>query len=108
MWVGVTLMTLQFVAAGVGKFLGTWSSKFDGWGYPLAFMYIVGVLELVGVAGLYLHATRKWAAFLLILIMAGAAYTHLASAEYGRVIHNAIIAGLAVLVILMDRNARLQ
>jgi putative oxidoreductase len=104
MWICIALLTLQFLAAGLGKFLGAWSSKFDGWGYPLMFMYIIGLFELTGVAGLYLSITRKWSALLLILIMIGAAYTHISSTEYLRIIHNVIIAGIASLVIQMNKE----
>ena len=102
MWICISLLTLQFLAAGIGKFLGAWSTKFTEWGYSLAFMYIIGLLELTGVAGLFLRTTRKWSALLLILIMVGAAYTHVSNTDYLRIIHNVTIAGLALLIIRMN------
>lgn len=104
MWICIALLTVQFLAAGIGKFSGAWTIKFAGWGYPIIFMYLIGLLELAGTVGLYLGKTRKWSALLLILIMVGAVCTHAYSTEYLRIIHNLIVAGLGFVVIQMNRE----
>lgn len=108
MWICIAILTIQFLGAGVTKLTGAWSSKFAGWGYSTAFMYAIGTIEIIGVVGLFISRTRKWSTVLLILIMAGAAYTHISNLEYGRVIHNAIVAGLSFLVMHLDRKSLSQ
>ena len=106
MWICIAVLSLQFLAAGSGKILGSWAGKFSDWGYPIWFMYLIGLLEIVGLAGLYHSRTRKWSAAILILIMAGAAYTHLTNQEYPRIIHNAIIGGISALVLILSNKLR--
>jgi uncharacterized membrane protein YphA (DoxX/SURF4 family) len=106
MWICISLLTLQFLGAGVTKLLGGWSSKFIAWGYSSTFVYTIGSLEIIGVVGLFLPKARKWSAILLTFIMVGAAYTHLSYSEPVRVVHNGIITGLLLLVIRLDQKLR--
>jgi putative oxidoreductase len=106
MWTGIACLTVQFLAAGVSKMAGAWASRFSDWGYSMAFMYVIGALEIIGVAGLFFSKTRKWSAAILILIMVGAAITHVLSSEHVRLIHNGVVAGLSFLVIYFDRRTR--
>ena len=106
MWICISVLTIQFLAAGIGKLLGAWSAKFAGWGYSLTFMYSIGLLEVIGVAGLFLRKTRKWSGILFTTIMVGAAYTHISNLEYLRIIHNVIIACLSLLIMQLNRKIR--
>ena len=106
MWICIAVLTLQFLGAGITKLTGSWTARFAGWGYSSAFMYVVGVLEVLGVAGLYIPKYRKWSAMLFILIMFGAAYTHISNSENPRLIHNAIMAGISLLIIQLNGKIR--
>ena len=106
MWICISALTVQFLAAGISKLWGTWSVKFEEWGYPLTFMYVIGSLETIGVVGLFFSKARKWSAMLFILIMIGAAYTHFSSSEYLRIIHTGLVVGFLFLVIELNRKSR--
>jgi putative oxidoreductase len=105
-WICIAVLTVQFLGAGITKLLGTWSAKFIDWDYPIALMYTIGLLEIMGVIGLYFSKTRKWSAVLFILVMIGAAYTHVSNGEYQRIIHNGIVAGLSFLVFAAEAEIR--
>ena len=49
-WVVSGLLTMAFVLAGMPKVLQApvWVDKFDGWGYGLWFLVLIGGLELAG------------------------------------------------------------
>lgn len=104
MWVCVALLALQFVAASAGKLTGAAEKRFVDWGYNATFSYIIGALELLGAIGLFFPKFRMWAAYGLIGIMIGAAYTHLTHDESSRLVHNSIVSLIAVGVIYFSRN----
>jgi len=104
LWTAIALLALQFTAAGLGKFTGDWNAKFIQWGYPLFFVYAVGVVEIGGMIGLFIGKVRKWAALLLIVTMLGAAVTHLMNDEFPKLIHNGVLIGLLYLVYWLDRK----
>jgi uncharacterized membrane protein YphA (DoxX/SURF4 family) len=106
MWICISLLSIQFFLAGIGKLSGSWAIKFKAWGYPPALMYATGLLEIIAVVGLFIYQTRKWSAIVLVFIMGGASYTHISNAEYSRVIHNVIITGVSVLVIYLNEKVR--
>lgn len=91
LWVLAGVLALAFAASGVGKLAGSGNvvEGFEAWGYPLWFMYVVGVGEVLG-AGLILVPGRKalgvslrfWGAMVLAVVMVGATGTHLVYAEY--------------------------
>jgi len=91
MWVLVALMTFQFLAAGLAKFVGAWTIKFVDWGYPAYFVYLVGLVEVGGVVLLFFTKLRKWGVLVLIITMLGAMVTHIMNDEFGRLIHNGIL-----------------
>lgn len=104
MWILIALMTVQFVAAGIGKLTGAWESKFIEWGYSILFMYFIGVLEIASVIILYISKLRKWAIIGLVIIMFGAAITHILHQEYFRIIHNVILITILSLIFYLDKR----
>ena len=58
---------------------------FANWGYPLWFLYLTGVIEVGGAIGLFIPATRLYAALMLTMTMIGAAMTHLVEEEMAAV-----------------------
>ena len=84
--------------------MGGWSLMFEEWGYPESFAYLVGTLEVAAVLGLYIKRTRMWAGWFIILIMAGAVYTHIRSEEYLRILHNLVLMAMSYAMIWLSRR----
>jgi putative oxidoreductase len=80
-WALVVLLALAYLAAAAGKLTGAATQMFAHWGYPAWFAKLIGVLELAGAIGLLIPKTMRYAVLGLIVIMIGAAYTHLANQE---------------------------
>lgn len=78
------LLALVFAASGGAKLLALpfETEAFARWGYPLAFMYVIGVLELAGAVGLLVPRLSALAAFCLSALMLGAIGTHLRHGEW--------------------------
>ena len=55
---------------------------FERWGYPPAFMYLTGALEVAGAIGLLIPPLSALAGACLALLMIGAVGTHIAFAEW--------------------------
>ena len=103
-WVGIGVLTLQFLAAAVGKFTGAWDQKFNLWGYPSYATYLVGILEVAAAGLLFIPALRKWGSVMMMMIMAGAAATHLLHGEWPRMFHNLIVASIAFAVMRPQKS----
>ncbi len=82
-WVLSGLLALAFVVAGLPKVFGAsvWIAKFAAWGYPRWSVAVVGLLEVGGGVLLLVPKAARYAVILLLVIMAGAAWTHLANGE---------------------------
>lgn len=75
LWILIVLLGLMFAWSGIMKVTdlnGVSSTGFIQAGLPLWFMYLIGVLEIAGGAGLFFRQTTIWAAYGLIGIMIGA------------------------------------
>lgn len=80
-WVLAVVLAALYLVAAVGKLSGAADGMFAGWGYPAWFATVIGVAELAGAIGLLIPRFTRWAVIGLSAVMAGAAYTHLASGE---------------------------
>ena len=82
-WVLSILLALAFLLAGVPKLLAVtgWIRRFTHWGYPRWSLAFIGVLEVCGAILLLLPRFAFYGVGLLIAIMLGAAYTHVANGE---------------------------
>jgi putative oxidoreductase len=109
-WTILILVALLFVMVGFQKFTGPssihWAERFARWGYPMAFRYVVGALEIVGGIGLVVPVTTRPAAGLLMIVMAGAFYTHLSHGEWPRVVPPLALGTLALLIFLWRHPLR--
>ncbi len=103
-WVLIGLLTLQFLAAGSAKLMGSWNQLFEQWGYPATFATVVGIAEIIAVIGLYLKSLRLWALGLIFVIMLGAIYTHFLAGENGRIIHNLTIVAVGTAIGFIQRK----
>jgi putative oxidoreductase len=82
------LLALVFFASGAAKLAGLEFeiAAFEGWGYPLWFMYAVGLVEVIGAVLLVLRHTSALAAAGLAAFMIGAVGTHVLHAEWGMLV----------------------
>ena len=83
-WVLQILLGVFFIAlSAVPKLMGEAevAANFERWGYPGWFLLVTGVLELLGGIGLLIPMTAGWAASGLVLVMLGAAWTHISHNE---------------------------
>ena len=73
------VVAVGFVAAGLAKLLGAKpiAEQFKEFGLPRYAMYIVGVLELAGAAGVFLQSVGFLASIGLCILMLGAIGQHL-------------------------------
>lgn len=111
-WVLLGLASLVFVASGAAKLAGSarMVEGFQAWGYPVGFMYAVGVVEVLGAVLLWMPGRRVldaslrfWGASALSVIMLGAVGTHLMHGEYAAL---ALPAALLGLVLWLSRSSR--
>jgi uncharacterized membrane protein YphA (DoxX/SURF4 family) len=102
LWALKGLLAAAFLGAGGAKLAGNPKMKanFSGWGFPAWFMTFVGAAEAAGGIGLLVPQTRAAAAAGLILLMLGAAGTHLRHREYGASAPALILAALAAAVLV--------
>src|SRR5215813_12584121 len=82
-WIAQILLAVFYVLAASGKVMSRpqWIELFRKWGFPDRFYLIVGALELLGAVGLLIPRLTRYAAFALIVLMIGAAATHLINGE---------------------------
>ena len=82
-WIITGLLVLAFLMAGGVKLSGQEEmvQNFDKWGYPIVFMYVIGLFEILGAIGLLVKNFRIFSAIGLILLMLGAIGTHLINGE---------------------------
>ncbi len=82
LWV---VLGLLFFVAGIDKLVGDPNQvrHFAEWGYPLWFLYIVGIVEVGGGISLFISQVRFYGVLLLSATMVGAAVTHLRAGETG-------------------------
>ena len=72
------LVTVAMVGPGVQKFTGpTWQRMFRVWGYPEHFYLVIGTIEVLAGIGLLMPRLASACAVVLMIVMAGAAATHL-------------------------------
>lgn len=103
-WIVVGLVVFLFLFAGTAKFQSAeWRRLFAAWGYPPWLLTVVGGAEIVGALLLCVPAARRSGAVLLLIVMIGAIYTHLANGEAVRVGINFAIVGALLLVSLPRR-----
>ena len=73
------LLAIAFLAAGLVKLSGAemMAANFERFGYPVWFMYFVGIAEVAAAIGLFVQWTAFYSAVCLGILMIGAAATHL-------------------------------
>lgn len=72
------LVALAFAVSGAAKLKNVprMAAQFERFGFPPAWMYAVGVVELAGAVGLFLASDGVWASIGLALLLLGALVNH--------------------------------
>lgn len=82
------LVGLAYFLSGLLKLSGAsaLTTAFHSWGYPLRFMYFIGLCEVLGALGLISPwvKVRVLSAAGLALVMAGAVVTHISAGQWGQ------------------------
>ena len=105
LWVPTVLLGVFFVLVGVPKFMPSqpWESMFQDFGYPRGSHLLIGGLEVLGGLLLLVPRTARYAAYLLAIIMVGAAVTHMI---HGPLFSVPITLGIAAILLLLSRFHR--
>ena len=80
----MALLTLGVgVAGGLFKIVNnaTWTERFINFGYPLWFMYLIGIVEIVAAVALWIPKTRALGSLAIVMVMIGALITNLLAGE---------------------------
>jgi uncharacterized membrane protein YphA (DoxX/SURF4 family) len=103
LWLASAFLTYVFIKAGWSKFSDTsgWARAFAGWGFPVWFRLLVGVIEVAGGALLLVPKTAIYAAGALAVIMLGAMGTHIFHGDPAGVHHEVFPLALSSLVIYL-------
>ncbi len=96
----LVVLALVFFLSGAAKLLAMdfEVQAFTRWGYPLWFMYLTGLAEIAGAAGLLVKRLSGLAALGLTGLMTGAVLTHVMHAEVAMGLIAALIWGAAASV----------
>lgn len=90
------MLALVYLVVGFAQIAGVAgvAESFAQWGYPSWFRVVIGVMELAGAALLLVPRASPIAAVGLIVLMAGAVYTHAVSGQYPMIVLNLVLIAL--------------
>lgn len=102
------LLTLAFLGSGATKLIAMepMPEQFQGWGYPIWFMYVTGLIEVGCAALVAIPKTRLIGGLGLFFTMIGAIGTHLIHAEFGALVAPSVLLILAGSVLWLEQRGR--
>ena len=102
------LLTLAFLGAGIMKLTGAeqMSQDFEKWGYPIFFMYVIGLCEVAGAIGFWLRRFSYAAKVCILLLMAGAVLTHLVFDTFQEAMAPIVLIILTAVALWLHRRER--
>jgi putative oxidoreductase len=97
-WTLSILLALAFLGAGFAKLTAQpmMVTEFQGFNYPLWFMTLTGVLEIIGAVSLLVPRAALAGAGLLACVLVGALFSHLTHDQAGMI---GLPLGLLILVV---------
>jgi uncharacterized membrane protein YphA (DoxX/SURF4 family) len=92
-WIGLTLVSLMFLQAGVLKLIGDQRmiDTFNLFGYQAWFRILIGSMEVIGSIALFIRLSSRYAALLLASIMIGAIVSGLMAGQSGGAVLEVIL-----------------
>lgn len=104
-WLVQILLAIFYALAASGKLISRPQviEMFRNWGFPDKFYLVIGILELLGAIGLLIPRIASYAASGLIMLMIGAAVTHLVNGEGLQVLRPIIFMMLLALIVYLRR-----
>ena len=102
------LLSLAFLGSGIMKLTGSEqiSQGFEKWGYPIFFMYVIGLCEVAGAIGFWLRRFSYAAKVCIILLMAGAVLTHLVFDTFQEAVPPLVLIVLTAVTLWLHRRER--
>lgn len=99
-WVLSVLLALAFLLSGVLKLMGNpiEVQAFQGFGYPLWFMTVTGLLEVAGAILVLVPRVAYIGAGLLTCVMVGAVFSHLTHGQAASMAPAAVLLVIALVV----------
>ena len=108
-WTLQVVVGLVFMMVGTSKFRApAWAGRFAAWGYPDGFHLVVGVFEIAGAVCLLVPRLAAYGAALLMVVMTGAALTHLVHGEMRQFTSPLVLIVLLALVAWLRRGSALH
>jgi putative oxidoreductase len=94
----VIVLALAFAGAGIAKLLSApmMVAEFALFGYPPWFLYVVGALEVLSAIFFLVPRMRVVATAIVICIMVGAIFSHVAHGQFGMAIGPLLLLVLAI------------
>ena len=104
-WTAQIILAVLFTVAAAGKLISRpqWIEIFRKWGFPDRFYLLIGALEILGAVGLLIPRLAGYAACGLIILMIGAAATHLVNGEGLQVLRPVVFLLLLAIVVYVRR-----
>ena len=101
LYIMCALLAIPLGFSGIQKLGGmqSWIDQFRAFGYPIWFMYVIGVLQVLSAVGLWLPTTRKWAVLVILIIMLGAGLSNVRAGQYTFVMTNIVLFALAIAIL---------
>ena len=105
-WVISGLLGALYLLSGTPKILQQEGviQMFADWGYPVWFAITIGILEVTGGILLFIRPVAMYSGLMLVVLMLGAAYTHISNGEGLEVIRPIIFIVLLGIVIFIRRK----
>ncbi len=100
-WIIQILLAAAFIMVGLGKLAGRgeWVNLFSDWGYPQYFYLFIGAVEAICGILMLIPKTVGYSVVVLIIVMIGAALTHLLNNEsLGQIIGSLVYLTLLLIV----------
>lgn len=107
-WIIAGLLAVAFLGSGITKLMGQEMhvQNFQKWGFPLVFMYVIGVLELGAAIGVLIPKIRVLAGLGLGVLMIGAVGTHVVFGEWAMVPPPLVLMILSFILFAFRRDER--
>ncbi len=96
------------IVGGVTKFVGNeqWVEIFNIFNYPLWFMYLTGIIEIVATIAMWIPKTRPLGSLAMVVVMIGALISNLIAGE--QFMGNVIFMVLGGIVTWMYRDKMME